>query len=134
MCNFLRPLFSNRRVYKIPESGIGYKLFRRSLNSQIEYSPYKSVRVEYGDTLCWEESREGDGFTFFDNLKLAMKLLKKEEKNVEYWENCKFVIREINYNKGIGKRIEDNIAIEISVCLCKEYKVGEIVYEGVEIL
>lgn len=107
MCNQLK---NGNRVYKIPEWGFGYKVFRKNNGKGIFLeSPYHRASTRVGVWKTWDNSFDGDGFCF-----LLTKQAVKDFGLFSAW-----VVYRIRYRKGLGKRMFGHYMSS----LCKEFKI-----------
>lgn len=137
MCNRLHD-----NAVKIPESGIGYKIFRTTQEGMTEttgddvlhpmccvgnYNVNKWMHWKSAESIDiggWR--RFGDGFCFFLTERGATKLL---DEWCDECEPCKegYVIKKIQYKGGLGKHKETMMIDKYSpvISLCKKFKIIE---------
>lgn len=109
MCNSLEKPFK-----KIPESGIGYKLFNISHHKKEYVLGYiNDFKFEKNKWYNWSKriSYE-DGFCFFIDIEDA-RIYKNSYDN-------QTGIYKIKYSGGLGKKHLEN-----DICLCKKFKILE---------
>lgn len=105
MCNTLDPLGK-----KIPEAGIGYKIFGPRLVSCFEELPYKTDPQK---GVTWENNGSNSiGFCFFLERKEAERLLadlRERDGRYTFPIYSKHSVEKIIYRQGIQKQLEHDI-------------------------
>lgn len=111
MCNSLK---NGSRVYKIPESGFGYKLFEKSRRRITAKTFFRETILPRDAWIKWDDNiGVGDGFCFFRTKKDVKEYLKA-------WSASTYkIFHRIRYKQGLGKRGENGYMSS----LCKEFKI-----------
>jgi hypothetical protein len=121
MCNSLH---SDSKPIK--ENGYGYKVFTVKDNKFYQMRSNSQLYFPALDGwIKWEKDDfSGDGFCFFLQKREAGRLLKR-------WSSAfyddSFVVKRIQYRKGMGIHIEDNIVkkFKFKTALCREFRILE---------
>lgn len=134
MCNLL-----HEDSQPIPETGIGWKLFRKGMNGQLltlsvcneieHYCFSENESVKWNDSfkLIWG-AKNVFGFCFLLTEELAREVLIKWAFAVAHSEK-EFLIARIEYKGGLGKHTELEFLgsdFPVEIALCKEFKVLDI--------
>jgi hypothetical protein len=121
MCNNLR---NEKRVYKIPEEGVGYKVFNKGNKGRKTLTtPFHEANIKKNKWTKWQVKPytwvTGDGFCFLYTLKDVKEFM--GDTFPEEW-----VVHRIQYKEGLGRRREgEKWWGGYMSSLCKEYKILE---------
>ena len=121
MCNF-KHVDEESKVQSIPESGTGWKIFKKVENELCSMTMLRSYQ-KTRNKIKWFEAF-GDGFCFFLSKAGANKCL-TDWLEVAYAQDKNFVVKKIKYSGGLQSHLERKIIFGNSyrVSLCKEFEI-----------
>jgi hypothetical protein len=125
MCNFYDHSNNGKKIEK---EGKGWKIFVvGDINGRLRRANTSHLYKQDGKWIIWKDRcGQGDGFCFFLDKKEAERVLELCIKNWRTYIPGKFVLKEIEYQDGIGECNEYYMFdsyITVRKAICKAFKV-----------